>query len=89
MKFIIAFGVICSFLLEINAAEFTDCGKTVITVKFVYGMMFNFLYTISACVNQTNKIYQNGWPLNLTKHIWSQSRVFLINDCMLNSNSNF
>lgn len=26
MKFIIAFGIICSFLLEINGAEFTDCG---------------------------------------------------------------
>lgn len=28
MKLIIAFGIICSFLLEINAAEFTDCGKS-------------------------------------------------------------
>lgn len=35
MKFIIAFGIICSFLYEINAAEFTDCGKY-INIKHIY-----------------------------------------------------
>lgn len=37
MKFIIAFGIICSFLLEINGAEFTDCGK--IIFWYIYGMI--------------------------------------------------